>query len=185
MIRQSILLFTLLLLVGNAVAERADRNKPVNLEADRITVDDAKRQHIFEGNVTLSQGTLTIHANRIVVTQDAEGFQRGVAYGAPARFRQKRDTGEGYIEGEGERIEYDARIEKAEFFNQAWVRNGLDEIRGNYISYDAKTERYVVTSATDGKGNVVPSGRVRAVIQPKSKSPDLPSPGETPAAKAP
>jgi lipopolysaccharide transport protein LptA len=45
---------------GLVHAERADREKPVNLEAARVTVDDIKRVHIFEGNVVLTQGTLTI-----------------------------------------------------------------------------------------------------------------------------
>lgn len=150
-------------------AERADRDKPANLEADRIAVDDAKKQHIFEGNVTLSQGTLTIRASRLVVTQDAEGFQKGVATGNPARFRQKREGSDEFVEGEAERIEHDARSEKTEFFNRAWIKSGLDEVKGHYISYDALSERYLVTSATDGKGAVAPANRVRAVIQPKPK----------------
>ena len=72
-----------------------------------------KRQvQIFEGNVILNQGTLQIRTNRLVVTQDADGFQKGVATGGAnglARFRQKRDGKDEYIEGEGERIEHDAR----------------------------------------------------------------------------
>ncbi|MBC7204905.1 MAG: lipopolysaccharide transport periplasmic protein LptA, partial [Methyloversatilis sp.] len=50
-----------------ARAERADRDKPVNLEADKVTVDDRTRTHTFEGNVVFTQGTLTIKANRVVV----------------------------------------------------------------------------------------------------------------------
>lgn len=152
-----------------AGAERADRDKPVNIEADRITVDDAKKLHIFEGHVTMTQGTLTLRADRVVVSQDANGFQKGVATGNLANFRQKRDGSDEYIEGEAERIEHDARTEKTEFFNRAWVKSGLDEVKGQYISYDALTERYVVTSSADSKTAGTPTGRVRAVIQPKRK----------------
>lgn len=35
-------------------AEKADREKPVNLESDRATVDEINRVHVFDGNVTLS-----------------------------------------------------------------------------------------------------------------------------------
>lgn len=169
-----------LFVAASAQAERADREKPVNLEADRITVDDAKKQHIFEGNVTLTQGTLVIRANRLVVTQDIEGFQKGVAYGNPARFKQKREGSDETVEGEAERIEHDARTEKTEFFNRAWVRTGLDEVKGNYISYDSLTERYLVTSASDSKGATTPTGRVRAVIQPKRKGEEKASTGTDP-----
>ncbi len=153
-----------------AHAERADRNKPVHLEAERVTVDDIKRVHIFEGNVLLTQGTLSIRSAKLVVTQDAEGFQKGVASGGTdglARFRQKREGKEEYVEGEGERIEYDSRSERSEFFARAHVKSGIDEVRGNYILFDGITEQYLVT-ANPGAKPGTPSGRVTAIIQPKN-----------------
>jgi len=158
-----------------AMAERADREKPINLEANRISVDEVKKVQIFEGNVVLTQGTLTIRADKIVVTQDADGFQRGVATGGAgglSRFRQKREGKDEYVDGEAERIEHDARNEKTEFFVRAWIRSGRDEVKGNYISYNALTEQYLVTTgvSADGKGPArVEGGRVRAIIQPKAK----------------
>ncbi|MGH9576451.1 MAG: LptA/OstA family protein, partial [Terriglobales bacterium] len=47
-------------LAAPAAAEKADRDKPVNLEADRVTIDDARQIALFEGNVVLTQGTLQI-----------------------------------------------------------------------------------------------------------------------------
>lgn len=151
-------------------AERADRDKPVNLEAARVTVDDVKKVHVFEGNVVLTQGTLVIRTERLVVTQDAEGFQKGVATGGAdglASFRQKREGKNEYVDGRAERIEYDSRGEKAEFFNRAHVRSGVDEVQGHYISYDGKTEQYLVT-AVPGAAQNSAQGRVRATILPKS-----------------
>jgi lipopolysaccharide export system protein LptA len=81
-----------------AHAERADRDKPVNIESDRMTADDAKKVATFEGSVVLTQGTLTIRAERIVVRQDEAGFQYGVAYGNPARFRQKREGTDEFVD---------------------------------------------------------------------------------------
>lgn len=166
----------LALAAPHVLAERADREKPISLDADRISVDDVKKVQLFEGNVVLRQGTLEIRASRIVVTQDADGFQRGIASGGDgglARFKQKREGKDEYIEGQGERIEHDARNERTEFFVRAWVRSGLDEVKGNYIAYDSLTEKYLVTSgvAADGKTPAkVEGGRVRAIIQPKGKN---------------
>ena len=171
---------TLILLMALATAparaERADRDKPVNLEADRITVDDVKQLRVFEGRVQLIQGTLIIRTEKLIVSQDAEGFQKGVAYGGEgglAHFRQKREGKDEHIEGEAERIEYDGRNELAQFFLRARVKSGLDEVRGQYISYDGKSENYVVTNGPGG--TVVAPGtgreaRVHAIIQPKPKS---------------
>lgn len=162
-----------------ALAERADRQKPINLEADRITIDDVKKVQVYEGNVILTQGTLQIRANRLVVTQDADGFQKGSAIGGAnglARFRQKREGKDEFIEGEGERIEHDARSEKTEFFVRAWVKSGQDEVKGHYVSYDALTEKYLVTAGGETKSATgAPQARVRAIIQPKGKSGDTPS----------
>ena len=156
-----------------ARAEKADRDKPVNIEADRVSVDDVKKVQTFEGNVQLVKGTLTIRAERIVVTQDDDGYQRGVATGSGTtlpRFRQKREGQDEFVEGEAERIEHDAKAEKTEFFNRAWVKSSLDEVRGQFISYDAKTENYFVTSGPNGtRARPGSSERVRAVIQPKNK----------------
>lgn len=158
-----------------AFAEKADREKPMNLEADRISMDDVKKVQIFEGNVILTQGTLQIRTNKLVVTQDADGFQKGVATGGAnglARFRQKREGRDDYIEGESERIEHDARDEKTEFFVRAWVKSGLDEVKGHYVSYDALSEKYLVTNAGGDTKSAAgaPQARVRAIIQPRSKT---------------
>jgi lipopolysaccharide export system protein LptA len=169
----------LLLTSGQVFAERGDRNQPINIEADRITVDDAKKIQTFEGNVQLSQGTMMIRAEKLVVSQDGNGYQKGIAYAGnnkPASFRQKRDGKNEYIEGDAERIEHDARAEKTELFNKARIRSGLDEVHGQYISYDAKSENYLVsgTSPDNPAGQSSTPGRVRAVIQPKERVGDKP-----------
>jgi lipopolysaccharide export system protein LptA len=110
--------------------------------------------HVFEGNVILTQGTLTIRGDKLVVTQDAAGFQNGVATAAGkglATFRQRRDGSTEYVEGEAERIEYDSRSEKARLFNRAKVTSGGDQVTGHYIEYDAITENYLATNAPGSK----------------------------------
>lgn len=152
-----------------AQAERGDRDKPINLEADRVTIDDAKKISVFEGNVVLTQGTLVLRSDRMLVREDQQGFQHGTAFGKPATFRQKRDGVDEYIEGEAERIEYDGRAERLQLFDRAQLRRGADEVRGSYISYDQPTEFFRVTGAPGNTTGGASVGRVRAVIQPKSK----------------
>lgn len=167
-------------LVAGASAERADRNKPVNLEADRVLVDEAKQTATFEGNVVLTQGTLTIRGDRMIVRQDSDGFKSGVAYGNLASFRQKREGYDEYIEGYAERLEYDSKKEKLEMFNRAYLKKANDDVRGNYISYDAASEFFRVIGGGKQAGTASnPEGRVRAVIHPKSKGPGAESPPVT------
>lgn len=161
-----------------AHAEKADREKPIHLEADRVTVDEAKQLAVFEGNVVLTQGTLTIRGDRMQVRQDDAGFRHGITWGELAYFRQKREGFDEYIEGWAERIEYDGRADKVQMFNRASMKRGQDEVHGSYISYDAVSEFFQVIgggSKAASAGN--PQGRVRAILQPKPK--------EKPPASAP
>ncbi|MDR2679110.1 MAG: lipopolysaccharide transport periplasmic protein LptA [Zoogloeaceae bacterium] len=164
----------------SAQAEANDRQQPIHLEADRMDVDDIEGTQVLTGNVVLTQGTLVIRSNRIVITEDAYGFQHGTAYGGPgglARFRQKRDDG-AWVEGEGERIEYNTRSEVAELFQRARIKNGEDELRGNYLWYDGLSARYRAAAGKDEEGKH--PGRVSAVLQPK-KAKEPPAAEETPA----
>jgi lipopolysaccharide export system protein LptA len=160
--------------MSNAHAEKADRDKPVHLEADKVTVDDKQQLHVYEGNVVLTQGTLIIKSSRLHVKQDAEGYQRGIAISGAkglAWFRQKREGRDDYVEGEAERIEHNNRTQITEFFNRAHVKSGLDEVSGQYIVFDSKTENYVVTNGPNGSHAPADSNqRVRAIIQPKNRS---------------
>lgn len=149
-------------------AERADRDKPMHLEADQVLIDDAQQISTFTGNVQISQGTMLIRGDKIVVVQDKEGYKHGTAYGHTASFRQKREGLDEYVEGYGERIEYDTRAETVDFYVQARVVRDLDDVRGEHITYSQKTDVFQVHSGDGAPANAPPK-RVRAVLQPKPR----------------
>jgi lipopolysaccharide export system protein LptA len=148
-----------------ALAEQADSAKPTQIEANKMSADDARRTNTFEGNVIVTRGTLRIQADRIVVRQDKDGNQFATATGNPVRFRQRQDAKppdkEGsWMEGEAKRVELDDKAGRVELFESARVNRGGDEVAGDYILVDQKSDFFTVTP---GKGE----GRVRATIQPK------------------
>ena len=150
---------------AHASAEQADSTKPTQIEANKMQADDVRRLTVFEGNVVVTRGTLKIDADRIVVHQDAEGYQHSTATGNPVRFRQRLDpkppaTEGGWMEGEAQRIELDDKSGKIELFDAARVNRAGDEVAGNYILVDQRADFF---SVTPGKGD----GRVRATLQPK------------------
>lgn len=163
-----------LLLAMNVQAERADREKPTQIEADRASYDDLKQVSIWEGNVVLVRGTLVIRALRLEMRQDPEGFQYGTAFGNAERlayFRQKRDAGDQYIEGYGERIDYDGKADRLILTTRATTKRlegatVVDEVHGNIIEIDNRTDTYVVNGSAVGTTPTT-GGRVRAVIAPR------------------
>lgn len=149
-------------------AEQADHTKPITLEADQVVVDDVQQISTFTGNVRLSQGSLLIRGDKIVVTQDKNGFKYATAYGNTAEFRQKREGSEGHVEGYGERIVYDTQAETLNLYKQARLKRDQDEVRGEHITYSSKTEIFQVAGSGTSSGDTPPQ-RVRAVLQPKTK----------------
>ena len=152
-----------------AHADKADRDKPTQVEANRMSADDARRLNVFEGDVIVTKGTMRLTADRLVVRQDAEGFQSATATGKPARFRQRQDPKPGekegiWVEGEALRIELDDRSQKIELFERARVNRGGDEVAGNYIFVDQRSDFFQVSSGKKGESE----GRVRAILQPKT-----------------
>lgn len=154
-----------------AHAEKADRDKPTNIEANKMSSDEARRMTIFEGSVVLTKGTVRVRADRIVVRQDADGFQFSTAYGKPVRFRQKGEPKDGcegvWTDGEALRIEIDERNEKVELFEKARVTRDQDVVNGDYIFLDQRTDFFSVSTAKGAAPTASP-GRVTAVLQPKS-----------------
>jgi lipopolysaccharide export system protein LptA len=171
-----------------ASAEKADKDKPTNIEANKMSSDDARRMTIFEGNVVLTKGTVSVRADRIVVRQDADGFQFSTAYGKPVRFRQKGEPKGGcdglWTDGEALRIEIDDRNEKVELFEKARVQRDQDVVNGDYIFLDQRTEFFSVSTAK-GAAPASSPGRVTAVIQPKAPAAEPGKAASTPRCAPP
>ncbi|MGY8527061.1 lipopolysaccharide transport periplasmic protein LptA [Paracidovorax citrulli] len=166
---------SLLLGAGPALAEQADRDKPLVLEADNASYDDVKQIYTLTGNVVLTKGTMLLKSDAAQVRTDPEGYQYATATSKGDRqayIRQKRDNVDEYIDGWGDRIEYDGKQEIAKLIGNARMARlaggkQMDEIRGAVLTYDSRHEFY--TAAGDGRNAApgTPSGRVRAVLSPR------------------
>ncbi len=165
-------------LAGSAMAERADREKPTNIEANQMLYDESKQLNTFIGNVVVTRGTLVMHGEKLILKKDSAGYQFGTLFapaGGIATFRQKRDGGkdlwmEGYA---ADRIEYDTKNEVAKLFKRSKVKmldgsKVTDEVEGEFISYDTRTEFYTANNTVSGESKPG-AGRVRATIQPREK----------------
>ena len=179
-------------LVLPAAAEKADRDKPMNAEADALRYDDLKQSSVFTGNVVITKGTTIVRGARVDVAQDPQGYQQAVAIAAPgqlAYFRKKRDGVDEYIEGEGERIEYDSRADTVKFIKRAVVRRFavttlLDETSGAIVVYDNNTDVFTVDGGAENRSAANPSGRIRAMLSPRSGA-SAPAAVTPPAGTAP
>ncbi|MDA0238337.1 MAG: lipopolysaccharide transport periplasmic protein LptA, partial [Proteobacteria bacterium] len=165
-----LLLLPLIFNPFQSLAEKADREKPINIESDSGYMDDKTSTAVFKGNVVLTQGTLLIKADTLTVLQENDEFKQGIALGELAYFRQKREGYKDYIEGEAKRIEFDAITDQLTMVDSAKLWRDGDQVEGKFIHYDAVTETFTVRSDGGNKDARNPSnGRVKVIIQPKQR----------------
>jgi lipopolysaccharide export system protein LptA len=156
-----------------AWAEKADRDKPLNIVSERGGLHDAGKQLTeFNGKVTLTKGTMQLRAETLSVREMNDGFVQALAQGRdgePVSFRQARDVPGESIAGTAGQIEYDARADTVRFIGAATVRilRGsavLREISGAVLVYDNRSERVSVEA---GQSSPNPRGGVRMTIMPR------------------
>ena len=77
-----------------AWAEKADRDKPMQVEADRMQHDEGRKLTQLTGNVHATKGSLVMRAARMDVQQDDKGQQLLGRTGSARVFQAKaRRTG--------------------------------------------------------------------------------------------
>jgi lipopolysaccharide export system protein LptA len=174
--------------LGVAHADRADRDRPLNYEADSGECDDLQQVCVLAGNVVLVKGTMRATGDRVQIRKDPEGYQYGLLQAAPgklATFRQRRDTSqpgiEEFVDGSAERIEYDEKADTVKLISRARVRlleNDVprDELRGDAITYDQRNAKYFVSGGKSAADANNPDGRVRGTIAPRSNAPKTGTP---------
>ena len=157
---------------GAAMAEKADRDKPINFSAEQpAEVDFDKRVGTLRGNVVITQGTLTIRADRIDFKQNPDNSLSATAYGNPVSFRQKKDDSDEYFEGYAQKAVYNGETQTLELFDRALLKQGKNEIRSNYVSYNSATSLFKAEGRPDAPGVEGPGARVQGVFEPRSENP--------------
>ena len=162
----------------DAHAEKADRNKPMNIEADNLKHDDQQQLTIFTGKVHMVKGTLVLKAARMEVKQDGQGNQVARLWADPGErvfFRQKREGLDEYTEGEGETVVYNSQADTLSLSTRAELRllRGAvvaDRIQGQEILVNNTTEVFTVDGKASAAGSNAGSQRVKATITPRPKT---------------
>lgn len=152
-------------------ALKSDRDKPMDIEADRVDVDDNKGISTFRGNVHVQRGTMHIRGEIVVVRRDANSeINTIVATGNDSKralYRQRPDNKPTDVIGQARRIHYDAKKEIVTLKKQGEIQQAKDTFKGELLIYHAKTDR-VSASGVDKKNG--DNGRVRMRLQPSNKT---------------
>lgn len=150
-----------------AAALKSDADQPIHLESDSADLDDQTRTRTFTGNVVVTQGSIRVRADRLVVKELDAQTNHFRATGNPARFQQELDGKPGeLVKGHADIIEYDSTSEFLYLIGNAFLIQEGDTVRTDRITYDKI--RSVMKGGTSAKGKE----RVRMVIQSKKEQGD-------------
>lgn len=150
-----------------------DRQQPVNLVADRAEMNQQTGVATYEGNVIVTQGTLRLTGDKVIVyTQDGE-LQRMESFGKPTTFKQKPAADKEEILGESLKLEYEAKTGIVTATGKAKITQVKDTFTGDRIEYDVNKD---LVKARGGES----TGRVQIILQPKPEG-GTPVPGAKPA----
>jgi lipopolysaccharide export system protein LptA len=159
-----ILLLSWAIFSPTVFALAADSEQPINITADRATIDDASGTAIYEGNVVISQGTIRINAVKVTLNYTAkQTLEKVVAEGDPVSFKQTPEGGKEDIQAKAKKMEYFADKSTIHLTQQAELSQGKDSFAGEHISYN--TQDGIIRADKGGNDK----GRISVVIQPRPK----------------
>ena len=152
-------LLALILAAPQALALKSDTQQPVYINSDTQQVDMKSNQVIFNGDVSLKQGSINIDADQIVVTRDpkTETINKIQAFGKPAKFSQLMDDGK-TISAQAIELDYSISTDELIMKGQAQLAQEGNTIKGSTIRYQIGQQKLVADSDKNE--------RVTTILQP-------------------
>ena len=175
--KSACMLVLLAAFTGMAQAEKADQDKPIILEAEKVSVNDVQQSYDLNGQILLIKGSMIVTGEDGHIQVDPEGYEFVDVKGTPdtvASFRQRREgLADEFMQGRGTQVTYNAKTEQLTITGDATLRRSLnmqmlDQLQGAKIEYDDITERYRVTPPADAKPEDLPLAR--AILSPRRKA---------------
>lgn len=149
-----------------ALGLASDRNQPIQIEADRATLDEKAGLSVYEGNVYMQQGTLKLRGQRMTVRVRDSQVTSITIDGRPASFSQRPDGADSDQHAEADHIEYHTAEQRLILEGNALIRQSdKEQFSSNRIVFRLRDN---TVSAGDGSTG----SRVRITLQPDVPAPE-------------
>jgi lipopolysaccharide export system protein LptA len=174
-----------------AIALDSDKNAPIAIDADTTSIDFKTGKRILKGNVDITQGTMNIKADKVILRYKGDEIDTATATGKPVKFKQLPEGHKEIVYGEGKTLILEQAKDLVTLKKNAKITQGSNVVTGKVIYYNTKTSKMTIKgqSSSKKKGSVSKraspaktadktadksptkkseSGRTRIVIQPGS-----------------
>ena len=152
------------------VALPSDREQPIHISADSAIREDKLGITRYDGNVVLTQGSLVIHAERLIIQQSGGDATTITALGDPATLEQIPALDKAAITAQAREMIYTQRDELIQLKQGARIEQEGAILTGALINYLMAEQR--VRAVSDKSDS---TGRVEVVIPPSALQKPKPS----------
>ncbi|AIR05827.1 MULTISPECIES: lipopolysaccharide ABC transporter substrate-binding protein LptA [Cedecea] len=150
----------------SAWALTGDTEQPIHIESDQQSLDMQGNVVTFTGNVVVTQGSIKINADKVVVTRPGgeQGKEVIDGYGKPATFYQMQDSGKP-VKGHASTMHYELANDFVVLTGNAYLEQLDSNITGDKITYLVKDQKM---QAFSEKGKRVTTVLVPSQLQNKN-----------------
>jgi lipopolysaccharide export system protein LptA len=173
--RNALCLLLIALCSPLASALPEDRSQPVHISADSAVQENTTVT--YRGNVIVTQGTLRLAADQVVVQHATGKVQKITATGKPAHFQQQPEPNGGLVKATAATLVYYQSENRFELLTDALVeRADGTSLRGNRVEYLPGTQTVRAQGTLNNQ-----NGRVEMVLPPEQLNDDTPPTPPQPA----
>ncbi|HKJ63601.1 MAG TPA: LptA/OstA family protein [Hyphomicrobiales bacterium] len=167
---------------GNSLAAgyAANADKPINIEADALEVNDQQKTATFSGNVTATQGDFSLKAKQIQVNYVSRDKNKtNAAAGGPGGDSQISEiNAKGKVlvtthdnqTATSDWARFDVPAQLVTIGGNVVLSQGLNAIKGDRLIIDLKTGLSRFENSTETASGKKPKQQIRAIFSPKSRS---------------
>ena len=151
------ILIFLSLLSSLVIAMPGDTDKPIEIEAESVLVDESTGFNQFMGDAVVTQGSLVLSAELIEVQTSDEEVESMVAKGSqqkPAKYIQSQPNQARFIKATAIEITYDVEKGLVFLIGDANLVQGFDSFSGETLEYDINNDKVLVEGSEDGTKRV-------------------------------
>ncbi|ACR67804.1 lipopolysaccharide ABC transporter substrate-binding protein LptA [Edwardsiella ictaluri] len=171
-LRDLILAGALLSASASALAVTGDTDQPIHINSMQQSLDMQGNVATFTGDVIVTQGTIKITADKVVITRPngQQGSEIVEAYGNPVTFYQMQDNGKP-VEGHSQQLRYELAKDYVILTGKAFLKQLDSNIEGDRITYLVKQQQM---EAFSDKGKRVTTVLLPSQLQDKGSAKPAP-----------
>ena len=151
--------------ISDVVALPEDRKQPIRITADSAVRDEQLGETRYIGSVELTQGSLRITADKLILQHQGTETQLITATGSPASLRQIPEPHSAPVEASARKIEFDQSEDKVTLTEDARIEQDGATVTGAVIDYVLTEQRVTATGAPSEQNS---GQRVEMVIPPSA-----------------